>query len=149
LRVIAVALAPTKTTTRNANETPIGRAIVSALISPPRAAIILTITRPTTSSSMAAVTSTAPTLVEVNWAVERIANVVPSEVEESAAPAAKALSLLTSVDVNKGIRSNERAIGARIPVNATRIDGPKVCFRRCKSVVRPPVAISFNSWSLG
>jgi len=66
--------------------------MVSAVIPVASEEIALTMTRPTTSSSIAAVTRTVPTLVVVSLAAERIAKVVPSEVDDRAAPAAKALS---------------------------------------------------------
>lgn len=125
--------------TRNAIETPIGLAIAPASISPPSCEITLTNTSPITSSIIAAVTSTVPSLVVFNLTDARIANVVPSDVDDNAAPAAKAVKL--DVPGISGIRINDNPIGKQIPVNATNIAGANICFNIFKSVVRPPTSI--------
>jgi hypothetical protein len=128
--------------TRAPTDTPIGRIIVPALTvwfsDTPIVDIILTMTRPTTSSSIAAVTKTVPTLVEVNLAADRTANVVPKDVEQSEAPAANAASLLIVAE-NIGMSKNDKAMGSKMPVHATRIASSKVCLSKTKSMPRPPV----------
>ncbi|APA09671.1 hypothetical protein sscle_05g044410 [Sclerotinia sclerotiorum 1980 UF-70] len=69
----------------------IGLAIGHPPMSPlPRVVTMFTITRPTTSSIMAAPTSITPTLACHISAEERIANVVHKDAEHSEAPAEKA-----------------------------------------------------------
>ena len=115
---------------RNPIDTPIGRAIVSASTVPEREEMTLTMTRPTTSSIMAAVTRTVPTRVDVKLAAERMAKVVPNDVDDNAAPAANAISLVIPVDVNNGMRRKDSAIGTKIPVIAINIDGTNVCLSK-------------------
>lgn len=89
-----------------------------------------------TSSIIAAVTRTVPTLVVFNFTEDRIANVVPREVDDNAAPAAKAVNLNTPAP--SGMRINDNAMGRQIPVKATRMAGIKVCLSNFTSVERPP-----------
>ena len=65
--------------------------MVTAPISPPpRLEMTCTITRPTTSSIIAALVSTTPNLVDDSPLDARTVKVVPKLVEHKAAPAAKA-----------------------------------------------------------
>jgi hypothetical protein len=90
------------------------------------------------SSSIAAVTRTVPSLVEASWACWRIANVVPKEVEESDAPAVKAVIKLIFVGWTIFISRNDNEMGSNIPVNATTMLGTKACFNKYRFVSRPP-----------
>ena len=123
---------------RSTTDTQIGRAMVCASTAPPIDATTVTMTRPTTSSIMAAVTRTVPSLVVVSFAADRIAKVVPSEVDERDAPAANAVRDDTFVDVNRGMRMKDKAIGNPIPVIATSMDGMSVSLSNSRFVVRPP-----------
>jgi len=127
------------TRTRRTTDTHIGRAMVCASTSPPIDATTVTMIRPTTSSSMAAVTRTVPSLVVVSFEAERIAKVVPSEVDDRDAPAANAVRNDTFVGVNRGMRMKDKAIGNPIPVIATIMDGMSVSSSNSRFVVRPPV----------
>lgn len=74
-----------------ATDTRIGRIIVTALNEEvPRLEIISTITRPTTSSSIAALDKTTPSLLLINPLEPNREKVVPRLVEQSPAPAANA-----------------------------------------------------------
>jgi hypothetical protein len=80
-----------RTTSNKPKLDTIGLAIAHPLVPPlPRAVTMLTMTRPTTSSIMAAPTRTTPTRVLCKLAEDRIANVVPRDVEHREAPAEKA-----------------------------------------------------------
>jgi hypothetical protein len=83
---------------------------------------------------MAAVTKTVPTLVFSKFAADKIANVVPKDVEQSDAPAVKAVNRLIFCGQKSGIRTKDSAIGTRIPVTATRTERTKFCFSNFKSV---------------
>src|SRR5271154_1192435 len=137
LAIIEVAM----TITRSTTDTQIGRAMVCAFTSPPIDATTVTMTRPTTSSIMAAVTRTVPSLVAESFAADRIAKVVPSEVDERDAPAANAVRDDTFVDVNSGMRMKDKAIGNPIPVIATSMDGMSVSLSNSRFVVRPPAKL--------
>lgn len=79
-------------TTANATETKRGGTIVVAVIEVrvwPMLDMTWTSTKPTTSSIIAALVSTTPSLDCVKPLVPRTANVVPKLVEQSEAPAAK------------------------------------------------------------
>jgi hypothetical protein len=65
--------------------------------------------------------------MDVKFAAERMAKVVPNDVDDNAAPAANAVSLLIPVDVNSGMRRKDNPIGTEIPVIAIKIDGTNVC----------------------
>jgi hypothetical protein len=95
-----------------------------------------TITSPTTSSIIAALLNTVPSLVLDNPLVLRIVKVVPRLVEQSAAPAAKAWS---GVALERDCRTNERAMGKLIPVMATAVERKRLAFRERKFVSSPPV----------
>jgi hypothetical protein len=105
----------------------------------PKFEITCTITRPTTSSSIAALVRTTPSLVLVRPVVPRIVNVVPKLVEHNAAPAANACKAVPSTIL---WRVNERAMGRQIPVTATAIDSKRFAFRARKEVDNPPVLSS-------
>jgi hypothetical protein len=119
-------------------EAPSGRTTISAVIPLASDEITFTITKPTTSSSIAAAITTVLIRVVDNCVAESIAKVVPKDVDEEAAPAAKALSRVISSGRNKGIRRNDRAIGSNMPVIATRADGIIRVLSRLRSVFRPP-----------
>lgn len=77
---------------RNPTETQMGRTTACAVTFVARDDIILNITRPTTSSSIAAVANIVPTRVVVRFVAKSTAYVVPREVEASEAPAANAVN---------------------------------------------------------
>lgn len=87
---------------------------------------------------MAAATRTVPILVRSNFAADRMAYVVPREVEQREAPAVNAVSRLIVGDQRSGIRINDKAMGTKIPVNATRTEITKYCLSNVRSVLRPP-----------
>src|SRR5450756_775317 len=106
----------------------IGLAIGQPPVPPsPRVVTILTITSPTTSSIMAAPTSTTPTRVCCIPAEDKIANVVPKEVEHSEAPAEKPASGLgyaapELLEKGKTSKMKDKAMGIKRPIVATEID---------------------------
>lgn len=102
----------------------------------PRFAITWTMTRPTTSSIIAAPVRTTPSLVLTKPVVDRMVNVVPRLVEQSAAPAAKACSVVTSASLNN---TNDNPIGAAMPVIATRVQNRRFAFNAENDVDNPPV----------
>ncbi|CAL3972239.1 unnamed protein product [Diplocarpon coronariae] len=122
----------------------IGRAIGQPPVPPdPSVVTTLTITSPTTSSIIAAPTSTTPTFVLCNPAEDRIANVVPREVEQSEAPAENAASGLGYVVPERPEKGNarrikDRARGIRRPTVATDIERYTVFRRSARSVLSPP-----------
>src|SRR5690349_11530185 len=80
-------------TIAKARETRTGRSMVTAPMSPlwpPRSEMTCTMIRPTTSSIMAALERTTPSLVWDSPLEARTVKVVPRLVEHNAAPAAKA-----------------------------------------------------------
>ena len=102
----------------------------------PRLDTIWTITRPTTSSIIAAVVSTLPRRVDTKLLVPRTVNVVPRLVEHSAAPAAKDCIGVASA---MGPRMNDRPIGAAMPVMATHVERRRFAFKLLMDVDSPPV----------
>lgn len=122
----------------------IGRAIGQGALFPlPRVVTILTIARPTTSSIMAAPTSTTPALVFCMPADERIAKVVPKDVEQSEAPAENAArgvgyAVPELVEKGKLSKMKDNAMGISKPIVATDIDMYAVFFSDAKSVFSPP-----------
>lgn len=65
---------------------------------------------------MAAVTiKTVPTRVDVNFTDERMAKAVPSEVDDSVAPAGNVVSFVVPLDEHSGMRKKDIAIGAQNP----------------------------------
>jgi hypothetical protein len=103
-------------------ETNRGRITVTALKDeeeeslPPRFDIICTMTRPTTSSSIAAAVVTVPSRVVISCVVDKMVNVVPRLVADRAAPAAKAWRGLADT---KSLSTNDSPMGTLIPVRAT------------------------------
>lgn len=87
---------------------------------------------------MAAATRTVPILVRSSRDAERIAYVVPKEVEQREAPAVNAVRGVIVGDQNIGMRIKDNAIGRRMPVKATRTEMMKYCLSNFKSVLRPP-----------
>lgn len=127
--------------TANATETKTGLITVTGpklSFEVPRADITFTITSPTTSSIIAALVRITPSLLSVSPEVVRTVNVVPSEVEHNAAPAAKACK---GVMLNRPCNTNERAIGAHIPVTATTVERKRFAFRVFTEVLNPPKEI--------
>jgi hypothetical protein len=114
-----------------------------ALLSSPIEDMTLTIMKPTTSSSIAAVTRTVPALVLISFSRNRIAHIIPNEVDDSAAPDAIAVRLSI---VEIGIRRNDRRKGKMTPVAATRTEGMKFCLSNLNSVLKPPV-INAEYWA--
>jgi len=97
--------------------------------------MIYTITRPTISSSMAAIDKTIPNrLLTRPLGLNRV-KAVPRLVEQSAAPATKALRGLVSAMPSK---YKDKAIGKRIPVTATATGSSRFFVRATKNVDRPP-----------
>ena len=86
-----------RTMRRNAIDTPTCRTIIIMSKFTFSDEIIATMTKPTTSSIIAAVVSRVPTLVAVNLEADRVANVAPNDVDDKAAPAAKAVNRPTFV----------------------------------------------------
>ena len=120
-------------------ETAIGLTTTIALkplVSILRLLITCTMTRPTTSSSMAALERTVPSRLSINPLVLRTVNVVPKLVEHSAAPAANACNGEASARPRK---ENDKAIGRTMPVVATEIDSIRFFLSEAKEVERPPV----------
>lgn len=79
----------------NPRDTKTGRTTVVKLNPEPEAPkleMIWTMIRPTTSSSIAALVRTTPSLVSVSPVVPKMVKIVPKLVEHNAAPAAKAWS---------------------------------------------------------
>src|SRR5277367_147202 len=128
-----------KASRRNPTDTAIGRITACAFTLLARDEITLNMTRPTTSSSIAAVAKIVPTLVLVKSVAKSTAYVVPSDVEARDAPAANAVSRPIGIHVDViGISRNDKAIGNRTPVTATKIEYPYVSLSNFVSVVRPP-----------
>ena len=109
---------------------------------PPRFEIIWTITNPITSSIMAALPSTTPSRVLASSVVERMVNVVPMLVDDSAAPAANAWR---EVAASRCMWIKERPMGTPTPVTATRAEKMKFDFIWEKDVDRPPLFVSSRS----
>ncbi len=127
----------TGTNIANAVETNIGRTTVTALKEDevPRFEMILTMTRPMTSSSIAALDRTIPKrLVTSPLELSRV-KVVPRLVEQRVAPAAKAWR---GVALAKLIKEKDKAIGMRIPVDATATESSRFDFRTAQDVGSPP-----------
>ena len=80
-------------------------------------------TRPTTSSRIAALESTTPKRVCANPLVASTVRVVPKLVEQSAAPAAKHCKELAPAIPR---RENDRVIGKLMPVKATAHDNGRL-----------------------
>jgi hypothetical protein len=126
----------TGATTANARETRIGRTTVTGLmLPPPRFDMTWTITRPTTSSIMAALVKTTPSREDDNPLAASTVKVVPRLVEQSAAPAAKAWR---GVAPRSPRREKESAIGRAMPVTATAEERRRLALRDLKEVERPP-----------
>jgi hypothetical protein len=110
----------------------------------PRVGMIWTMTRPTTSSIMAALVSTTPRRLSVRPLVARTVNVVPSDVEQSAAPAAKAC---TGDSGKRPRRTKERPMGTAMPVRATAEERKRFALRDLRLLEMPPalalVRVSF------
>lgn len=125
--------------TANATDTRSGLTIVTALISAPddpKLEMIWTMTRPTTSSIMAALVSTTPSRDVIRPVDRSTVNVVPRLVEHSAAPAANAWRGVAPLSF---WRTKERPMGTVIPVMATHEDSQRLALRAPREVDRPPV----------
>jgi len=123
--------------TANAIDTNTGRiTVISVKDEPaPRVGMIWTMTRPTTSSIIAALDSTTPRRLSVRPLVARTVKVVPSDVEHSAAPAAKACTGDTG---RRPRRTKERPMGAAMPVRATAEDKKRFAFKALRLLEMPP-----------
>ena len=108
----------------------------------PRLEMIWTMIKPTTSSIIAALVSTTPKRLSVSPLVARTVNVVPNDVEHSAAPAAKAC---TGESGNSPRRTKDRPIGAAIPVRATAEDKKRLAFKAFRLLEMPPVKMSADA----
>jgi hypothetical protein len=98
-------------------------------------------TRPTTSSIIAALVSTTPSLLFVRALVFRTVKVVPRLVEHRAAPAANAWR---DVAFARRRRENESPIGKQMPVMATAMERKRLAFSADIDVERPPKGSSSN-----
>ena len=128
-----------KASRRNPTDTAMGRTTACAFTLVARDEITLNITRPMTSSSIAAVAKIVPTRVFVKSVAKSTAYVVPSEVEARDAPAANAVSRPIGIHCDViGISRKDKAIGNRTPVTATNIEYTYVSLSNFMSVVRPP-----------
>lgn len=122
----------------------IGLAMAHPPVSPlPSVVTILTMTRPTMSSIMAAPTRMTPTRLFCKLAEERIANVVPRDVEHSDAPAENAANGLgynvpALLENGSASRVKDKAIGNDKPTVAMDIDTYALSRNRARSVLRPP-----------
>jgi len=85
---------------------------------------------------MAADVNTTPNQVFTNLAEERIANVVPRLVAESAAPETKHCRYVAVV---RGLRTKLSATGTQIPVRATKMERKRLETRDRSEVPRPPI----------
>lgn len=123
--------------TAKAIDTNTGRITVTSVKDEPapRVGMIWTITRPTTSSIIAALLSTTPRRLSVRPLVVRTVKVVPSDVEHSAAPAAKACTGETG---RRPRRTKDRPIGAAMPVRATAEERKRFAFRAWRLLEMPP-----------
>jgi hypothetical protein len=92
-------------------------------------------TRPTTSSIIAALVSTTPSLLFVRALVFSTVRVVPKLVEHRAAPAANAWR---DVAFARRRRENESPIGKQTPVAATAMERKRFAFSADIDVDRPP-----------
>lgn len=92
--------------------------------------------KPTTSSIIAALVSTTPKRLSVRPLVARTVNVVPSDVEHNAAPAANAC---TGERGRTPMRTKDRPIGAAIPVRATAVERKRLAFKAFKLLEMPPI----------
>jgi len=106
--------------------------------------MIPTMTKPITSSIMAAVMRIVPIFVEFRFAADRIVNVVPKDVDDKATPAAKAFNGSTLVGENIGISRNESAMGNMTPVIEMKRAGTIELLSKRRSVESPPAIISFQ-----
>lgn len=101
----------------------------------PKLEITWTMTRPTTSSIMAALVSTTPSLELIRPVERSTVKVVPKLVEHKAAPAAKDWRGVASLS---SWRMNESPTGTLIPVTAMHEDKKKLALRAFKDVESPP-----------
>lgn len=125
------------TNVAKAVETKIGRTTVTALNEDevPRFDMIWTMTRPTTSSSIAALDRTTPKrLVTSPLELNRV-KVVPRLVEQRAAPAAKAWR---GVAFAMPIKEKDKTIGMMMPVDATATESSRFDLRAAQDVESPP-----------
>ena len=123
-----------------ASDTPIGRKTVAASIDVvcPRLVMTCTMIRPTTSSIMAALVSTTPSRLSVRPLVLRTVKVVPSDVEQSAAPAANACKASM---LSRPCKTYDNAIGALMPIIATVAERYRFARRVVRFVDKPPVIV--------
>ena len=122
-------------------EAPSGRTTLAAWkdeLDEPRLEITCIITKPTTSSIIAALASTVPSRVAVNLLELRTVKVVPRLVEQSAAPAAKACNGVAS---DSGSSEKESAMGRTMPVAATSAERKRFAFKEEKETDRPPTYV--------
>ena len=96
-------------------------------------------TRPTTSSSIAALVVTVPSRVAIKFVVDRIVKVVPRLVALRAAPAVKACKEFA--DANS-LRIKDKPIGTPIPVTATQREITRFAFIDLIDVDSPPSYMS-------
>jgi len=108
------------TTIAKAMETNTGLMTVMEVKEPadvPRLEMTCVMTSPATSSSMAALERMTPSLLFSRPLVLRMVKVVPREVEQRAAPAAKAC---TADALSSFSKTKDRAMGVPTPIKATR-----------------------------
>ena len=122
----------------------IGLAIGHPPVPPlPSVVTMLTMTRPTTSSIIAAPTRRTPRRERCILADERMAKVVPKEVEHKEAPAENAAkgvgyNVPELPENGRTSRIKDKAMGINKPTVATAIDIYIVFRSRTRSMLRPP-----------
>jgi hypothetical protein len=101
-------------------------------------------TKPTTSSIIAALVNTTPSLEDVSPLEASTVKVVPKLVEHNAAPAAKAC---TGVAFKRPCRVYESPIGNAMPVRATADERSRLAFSDWNDDESPPNPVSFDVYS--
>lgn len=102
---------------------------------PPKLLMTCTMTKPTTSSIIAALVRTTPRR-EVERPLEpRTVKVVPKEVEQSAAPAAKACN---GEALRRPCREYDSPIGTAMPVKAIQVESSRLALSDGNEVCSPP-----------
>jgi hypothetical protein len=96
-------------------------------------------TSPITSSIIAALVRTTPSLDCAKPLVLSTVKVVPRLVEDNAAPAAKHCSGVASITDR---RMKESPMGKLIPVIATQRDNKRLALREGRDVDKPPASVS-------
>jgi hypothetical protein len=101
-------------------------------------------TRPTTSSIIAALLSTTPRRDVVSPLVPSTVKVVPRLVEHRAAPAAKHWR---GVALMRLPRTKDKPTGRPMPVTATADDRSRLALRELRDVDKPPIQSQQSNWA--